>query len=183
MHDHSLRLAPSADWIAHYSASGINQVDVTDWLKQLGLEQYSAAFRENDIDNRVLCRLTAEDLRELGIASIGHRRRLLEAIAALEIEKLGGPELSGNATRSEVGERRVLTVVFCDVVGSTKLATLYDPEDLSALIRDYQSCVSATITRFGGYIARYVGDGVLIYFGWPQAREKTLSKPSEVRWR
>jgi len=148
-----------------------NQMDVTEWLHGLGLERYAPAFRDNDIDKEVLHRLTTEDLRELGVASIGHRRRLLDAIAALGDDQPAAEPSRAPAPATGAAERRQLTVMFCDLVGSTALSTRFDPEDLSKVIRSYQSCVATIIARFDGFVARYVGDGVLIYFGWPEARE------------
>jgi class 3 adenylate cyclase/tetratricopeptide (TPR) repeat protein len=151
-------------------------MDVADWLRALGLERYEAAFRENDIGVEVLSGLTAEDLKDLGITSVGHRRQLLEAIVALRTNtaRTRSPmsSLSDIDRSSEsAAERRQLSVMFCDMAGFTALSARLDPEDLSAVIRSYQSCVATEIGRFGGFIARYVGDGVLIYFGWPEARE------------
>jgi class 3 adenylate cyclase len=120
--------------------------------------------------------LTDDDLKAIGINSLGHRRRLLEAIAALRFD--GAPasdratHSTGNVGLSETtAERRPLSVMFCDLIGSTALSGRLDPEDLREVIRTYQACVRTTIRQFGGFIARYVGDGVLIYFGWPEARE------------
>jgi class 3 adenylate cyclase/predicted ATPase len=156
-------------------------MDVADWLRALGLERYEAAFRENDVGADLLPSLTAEDLKDLGIVPVGHRRRLLEAIAALRTDGVsaGDPiQLSlsaGPADRDRssesTAERRQLSVMFCDLVGSTELSARLDPEDLGAVIRTYQTRVGAVVAQFGGFIARYVGDGVLIYFGWPEARE------------
>jgi class 3 adenylate cyclase/predicted ATPase len=150
-------------------------MNVTDWLRNLGLERYAAAFRENDVDAKLLPNLTADDLKDLGITSVGHRRQLLEAIATLRPN--GAPALPSAAPREEAGppettaERRPLSVMFCDLIGSTALSARLDPEDLRQVIRTYQACVATTIHQFDGFIARYVGDGVLIYFGWPEARE------------
>jgi class 3 adenylate cyclase/tetratricopeptide (TPR) repeat protein len=149
-------------------------MDVAEWLRGLGLEQYVSAFRDNDVDGEVLHRLTAEDLRELGVASVGHRRRLLDAVAALG----GGQPAAGASptpapavqTVSEA-ERRQLTVMFCDLVGSTPLSGRYDPEDLREVIGAYHRCVADTVARFAGFVAKYFGDGVLIYFGYPEAHE------------
>jgi class 3 adenylate cyclase/predicted ATPase len=154
-------------------------MDVEDWLRALGLEQYEATFRENAVDAALLPNLTADDLKDLGVTLVGHRRRLLEAIAALRLketpaddpvplqrsptEYLGSPETPA--------ERRPLTVMFCDLVGSTSLSARLDPEELREVIRAYQTRVAATTKQFGGFIARYVGDGVLTYFGWPEAGE------------
>ncbi len=146
-------------------------MEVADWLRQQGLEQYKAAFRKHDITPVVLASLTAEDLKELGITSVGHRRQLLEAIAALRAEVMPGATPIRASPSPSTAERRLLSVMFCDVIGSTAMSYRLDPEDLSAVIRGYQSRVATTIARFGGFIARYVGDGVLIYFGWPEAQE------------
>ena len=143
---------------------------VTEWLRGLGLEQYANAFREHAIDADVLRDLTADDLRELGVGPIGHRRKLLAAIAAL-----GGDAPRGAATPavavSTEAERRQLTVMFCDLVGSTPLSTRFDPEDLREIVGAYHRCVADTVGRFGGFVAKYMGDGVLVYFGYPEAHE------------
>jgi class 3 adenylate cyclase len=152
-------------------------IEITDWLRRLGLEQYTTTFHDNDIDAAVLPRLTAEDLRELGVTSVGHRRRLLDAIAALGVPApaadVSGPpaEMTGTFTPKGNAERRQLTVMFCDLVGSTALSTRHDPEDLRELIGDYHRAVAETVGRFDGFVAKYMGDGVLIYFGYPQAHE------------
>jgi len=145
-------------------------MDVAEWLRGLGLDQYAPVFRANDIDEEVLRRLTAEDLRELGVASIGHRRRLLDAIAALGATDAPQAPSPPPAAASEA-ERRQLTVMFCDLVGSTPLSTRYDPEDLREIVGAYHRCVADTVGRFGGFVARYMGDGVLVYFGYPEAHE------------
>ena len=148
-------------------------IDVADWLRRLGLEQYAPAFAANDIDGEVLPELTADDLIGLGIVSIGHRRKLLAAIAALR----GGvpqpvPETAPAAAPvAPEAERRQLSVMFCDLVGSTALSTRFDPEDLRELIGPYHRCVADTVGRFDGFVAKYMGDGVLVYFGYPQAHE------------
>ena len=151
-------------------------MDVAGWLRSLGLDQYETAFRENSITAELLPKLTPEDLKDLGITSVGHRRQLLEAIGALHSNEVptGSPDPAPQAPATAVAsiaERRPLSVMFCDVVGFTTLSSRLDPEDLSTVIRRYQACVSTTIGRFGGFIARYVGDGVLTYFGWPEAHE------------
>jgi class 3 adenylate cyclase/tetratricopeptide (TPR) repeat protein len=153
-------------------------MEVAEWLQALGLERYEAAFHENDVTGGLLPDLTEDDLKGLGVASIGHRRQLLKAIAALRIQ--GTPVVEPSPPSSPTGdsgslettaERRPLSVMFCDLVGSTALSSRLDPEDLREVIRSYQACVANTIQQFDGFIARYVGDGVLIYFGWPEARE------------
>jgi len=151
-------------------------MDVADWLRGLGLERYVPAFRDNDIDGEVLRRLTAEDLRELGVASIGHRRRLLDAIAAFGAVAAAAanpppPAATAVAPRLEAAERRQLTVMFCDLVGSTELSARLDPEDYREVIAAYHGAVADAITGFDGFVSRYMGDGVLAYFGYPQAHE------------
>jgi len=149
-------------------------MDIEAWLQGLGLERYITAFRDNEIDKEVLPRLTSEDLREIGVAAIGHRRKLLDAIAALG----AAPPAAVASAREERGaavsaeaERRQLTVMFCDLVGSTPLSTRFDPEDLREIVGAYHRCVADTVGRFGGFVAKYMGDGVLIYFGYPEAHE------------
>jgi class 3 adenylate cyclase/predicted ATPase len=142
-------------------------MDIAGWLRGLGLEQYEPVFRSNDIDGAVLPTLTAEDLKDLGIASVGHRRRLLEAITALR----EGGEPAAKVQASAEAERRQLTVMFCDLVGSTELSTNLDPEDLREVIAAYHRGVAETVGRFAGFVAKYMGDGVLVYFGYPQAHE------------
>ncbi len=148
-------------------------MDIAGWLRELGLEQYEPAFRENDIDGDVLCGLTAEDLRDLGIASVGHRRRLLDAIKALPADSA---PISA-ASRIETGaERRQLTVMFCDLAGSTALSSRLDPEDLREVLGAYHAAVAEEVARFDGYVAKYMGDGILIYFGYPQAHEDDVER-------
>jgi class 3 adenylate cyclase len=142
-------------------------MDVVEWLHGLGLEQYAPQFRDNDIDGEVLRRLTAEELRELGVVSIGHRRRLLDAIAALGVA-VAVP--ADKATRADA-ERRQLTVMFCDLVGSTELSARLDPEDFREVIGAYHHAVADVVRSLDGFVAKYMGDGVLIYFGYPRAHE------------
>src|SRR6516225_3529476 len=149
-------------------------MDVGGWLRRLGLEQYEVAFRENEIDDTVLPRLTAEDLRELGVGSVGHRRKLLDAIADLRTKAnaptpLSDAPLATDKAAQDTAERRQVTVMFSDLVGSTALSARMDPEDLREVISAYQRCAAETVRRFGGFVARYMGDGVLIYFGYPEA--------------
>ena len=148
-------------------------MDVAEWLRGLGLEQYAPAFRDNDIDGEVLRRLTADDLRELGVASIGHRCRLLDAIAAIGVGPPRGAisQPRTGATVPSEAERRQLTVMFCDLVGSTELLARLDPEDLREVISAYHHAVGGVVAEFDGFISRYMGDGVLVYFGYPQAHE------------
>jgi class 3 adenylate cyclase/tetratricopeptide (TPR) repeat protein len=143
---------------------------MSDWLRGLGLAQYEELFRDNAIDIEILPELTEADLEKLGVL-LGHRKRMLRAIAALAGEGPRHAPAEVPADRPDGAERRRLSVMFCDISGSTALSTRLDPEDLSAVVRAFQGCVRSTIARFGGFIARYVGDGVLIYFGWPAAHE------------
>ena len=144
-------------------------MDLAEWLRALGLEQYEDAFRDNEIDWKVLPSLTADDLKEIGVVPVGHRRRLLDAIAALGQGE--GPRETPPGPASGEAERRQLTVMFCDLVGSTPLATRFDPEDLREIVGAYHRCVSDTVARFAGFVAKYMGDGVLVYFGYPEAHE------------
>jgi len=151
--------------------------DIGDWLRGLGLDQYAAAFRDNDIDGDILPELTADDLAGLGVASIGHRRKLLAAIAALREAPTATPspsEPARPAPPADVSgaERRLVTIMFCDLVGSTELATRLDPEDLREVIGAYHRGVADVLSRFGGFVAKYMGDGILAYFGYPQAHEE-----------
>ena len=140
-------------------------MDVEDWLRALGFERYQAAFRENDVDAELLLGLTDDDLKDIGVNSLGHRRRLLEAIAGLRPERApaSDPRPATHAAGSlsdTSAERRPLSVMFCDLIGSTALSARLDPEDLREVIRAYQACVASTIQHFDGFITRYVGDGV-----------------------
>jgi class 3 adenylate cyclase len=153
-------------------------MDVVVWLRSLGLGKYEAVFRENDIDETVLPNLTTEDLKELGVASLGHRRKLLDAIAALRTDTGKAPSADAfpeptapSVSPEDRAERRQVTVMFSDLVGSTALSARMDPEDLREVISAYQKCVAETVGRFGGFVAKYMGDGVLVYFGYPQAHE------------
>jgi class 3 adenylate cyclase len=148
-------------------------MDVAAWLSRLGLEQYAELFRDNDIDGEILRGMTVDDLKELGISSFGHRRRLLAAITALGAAAPAAAvtAASREASAPAEAERRQLTVMFCDLVGSTALSTRFDPEDLRELIGDYHRAVAERVGRFDGFVAKYMGDGVLIYFGYPRAHE------------
>jgi class 3 adenylate cyclase len=152
-------------------------MDLRDWLRSLGLERYEVAFRENEIDETVLPSLTAEDLKDLGVGIVGHRRKLLDAITALRTDATAkdpsGDAVSSppSATPEDRAERRQVTVMFSDLVGSTALSTRMELEDLREVISAYQNCVAESVRRFGGFVAKYMGDGVLIYFGYPQAHE------------
>jgi class 3 adenylate cyclase len=154
-------------------------MDMVVWLRGLGLGNYEAAFRENEIDETVLASLTHETLKEIGVTAVGHRLKLLDAIAALRTDagakSSAADAASTSATPSaraeDRAERRQVTVMFADLVGSTALSGRMDPEDLREVISAYQKCVAETVQRFGGFVAKYMGDGVLVYFGYPQAHE------------
>jgi class 3 adenylate cyclase len=147
--------------------------DIAAWLGQIGLPEYAPIFAQHAIDSEVLADLDDQDLRELGVP-LGHRKKLLKAIAALR-EPAKEPVERGEAGTSDVppreAERRQLTVLFVDLVGSTALAARLDPEDMGRVIRAYQECCARAVERWGGHIAKYMGDGVLAYFGWPVAHE------------
>ena len=146
-------------------------MDVGGWLRSLGLAQYEDAFRDNAIDHSVLPSLTVEDLKDLGVGIVGHRRKLLDAIVALRADEKDPPHASVEPSANDAAERRQVTVMFSDLVGSTALSTRLDPEDLREIISDYHRCVTDTVRRFGGFVAQYMGDGVLVYFGYPRAHE------------
>ena len=136
-------------------------MEILDWLRGLGLERYEPNFADNDVDTEVLKDLTDADLERIGV---GHRKKILKAMKAL-----GGRDVPAPAARD--AERRRMTVMFCDMVGSTALSQTMDLEDLKALIRSYQDLCRAAVERFGGFVARFQGDGVLAYFGFPTAHE------------
>ena len=148
---------------------------IADWLQKLGLGQYAQRFAENDINFAVLPHLTDQDLKELGVASLGHRRQLLLAIAELNGIQKGAVQRPSSTevpiAPQDAAERRQVTVMFSDLVGSTALSARMDPEDLREVISAYQKCVAETVRRFGGFVAKYMGDGVLVYFGYPEAHE------------
>ena len=149
-------------------------MDIGGWLRGLGLEQYEAAFRENEIDSEVLPKLTAEDLKDIGVAIVGHRRKILSAIAELSGSSaaVANQRLTAEpASAAAVAERRQLTVMFCDLVGSTALSARLDPEDMGDLIRAFQGAVALAVVRFDGHVAKLMGDGALVYFGYPRAHE------------
>ena len=142
---------------------------IADWLTQLGMSEYTQRFAENGIDFAALRHLTEQDLKDIGVL-LGHRRIILAAI-----QELGSPPATQSASvevkPQDTAERRQVTVMFSDLVGSTALSARMDPEDLREVISAYQKCVAKTVQRFGGFVAKYMGDGVLIYFGYPQAHE------------
>src|SRR6516164_8157142 len=146
-------------------------MDVGGWLRSLGLGQYEALFRASEIDADILPELTEVDLEKLGVP-LGHRKRLLRAISGLTAaETSPAPAASTGAKPQDTAERRQLTVMFCDLVGSTALSVRFDPEELREEIRAYQSAVSGVVARYDGFVAKFMGDGVLAYFGYPRAHE------------
>ena len=154
-------------------------MDVAAWLRELGLDQYKHAFLDNAIDSDVLPTLTADDLKDIGVTIVGHRRKLLNAIATLRQRPTGGDSISPPALSSDrpsEAERRQLTMLFCDLVGSTALSQLLDPEEMRKVLRSYQNAVGGEVARFGGHVAKFMGDGVLAYFGWPQAHEEEAER-------
>ncbi|MGO8865142.1 MAG: AAA family ATPase [Alphaproteobacteria bacterium] len=162
-------------------------MDVGGWLRGLGLEQYEPAFRDNAIDGEVLPRLTSDDLKEIGVAQVGHRRKLLDAIAALgapaaaptppaEAPHQSPKAGSAVAAAPSGGERRHLTVMFCDLVGSTEIAGRLDAEEWRDIVADYHRAVAEAVTRFGGHVAKNLGDGALVYFGYPLAQENDTER-------
>jgi class 3 adenylate cyclase len=153
-------------------------MDVAAWLRGLGLEQYEPAFRDNGIDAEILPKMTVEDLKDIGVTRVGDRRKLLEAIAALREGAPPSPVAEQPSERpgppaapAAEAERRQLTVMFCDLVGSTALSTRLDPEELRDELRAYQDACSGVVARYDGFVARFLGDGVLAYFGYPRAHE------------
>ncbi len=156
--------------------------NVRAWLSELGLPQYADAFEHNDVAPDLLPTLTDQDLRELGVQSLGHRKTLLKAIVELDRAELRAlaptpealpapPTAASVAAAATEGERRQLTVMFSDLVGSTALSERLDPEELRAVICAYQESAARVIESFGGHIAQYLGDGLLVYFGHPVAHE------------
>ena len=145
---------------------------IADWLEKLGLGQYAQRFAENEIDISVLRHLSDQDLKDIGVP-LGHRRKILAAIGELTSAAPATPEpaVGTEPKTQDTGERRQVTVMFSDLVGSTALSARMDPEDLREVISAYQKCVAETVRRFGGFVAKYMGDGVLVYFGYPQAHE------------
>jgi class 3 adenylate cyclase len=150
--------------------------EIADWLDKLGMSEYAQRFGENRIDFSVLPDLTDQDLEKMGVV-LGDRRKILRAIAGLDdaekaAQKPGASVEATSAVRPrDAAERRQVTVMFSDLVGSTALSARMDPEDLREIIAAYQECVAETVKRFEGFVAKYMGDGVLIYFGYPQAHE------------
>src|SRR6202167_5092530 len=162
----------SALVVAGKSARGGPMQQIADWLERLGLGQYVQAFAENEIDLSVLPHLTDQDLKDIGLP-LGPRRKILAAVGKdpVATEVKSEPSVRSEPKPQEVAERRQVTVMFSDLVGSTALSARMDPEDLREVISAYQKCVTLTVRRFGGFVAKYMGDGVLVYFGYPEAHE------------
>jgi hypothetical protein len=173
-------------------------LDIDGWLRSLGLGQYEAAFRDNAIDEKVLPRLTAEDLKDLGVGLVGHRRTLLDAIAALRGDKnekeppseapphapasaqASAPPRTVSPAAEAVGERRYLTVMFCDLVGSTGISARLDAEEWRDLVGSYLDAASAAVTEMGGHVAKKLGDGLMSLFGYPVAQENDAERAARA---
>ena len=141
-------------------------LDVADWLRGLGLEQYIQTFADNAIDGEVLHDLTEEDLAALGVL-LGHRKKMLKSLSQSTPPATAAPQEA---------ENRTLTVMFCDLVGSTALSSSMDPEDLRELMRDYQTACTSVVTAYDGFVAQYLGDGIMVYFGYPRAQEDAAER-------
>ena len=146
-----------------------SQLHIGEWLRGLGLQAYEQTFRDNGIDLEVLSRLTVDDLKEIGVQAVGHRRKILDAISRLPAD----PE---TARAPVSAERRQLTLMFVDLVGSTDLSRQLDPEELREIMRAYQNTVAGEIARLEGHVAKFLGDGILAYFGWPRASEDAAER-------
>jgi len=143
---------------------------IADWLASIGLAEYAERFAENAVDLAVLPDLTDQDFKDLGV-KLGHRRKLRRKIAELDLGSHAAAETPKKSPARQEAERRQLSIMFCDLVGSTALTARLDPEDMWRVIASYHDCISGVVTRYGGKVARYMGDGVLVYFGYPQAKE------------
>jgi class 3 adenylate cyclase len=161
-------------------------MDVGEWLRGIGLGQYEAAFRENEIDDEVLPKLTAEDLRDLGVAAIGHRRKLLAAIAGLAESPAANtkaavrPAPVSRSIGEPAGERRYLTVMFWDLVGSTKIAAALDAEEWRDLVGGYLDAASEAVTEMDGHVAKKLGDGLMALFGYPVVQENDTERAARA---
>jgi SAM domain (Sterile alpha motif)/Adenylate and Guanylate cyclase catalytic domain len=164
-------------------------LDIDSWLRGISLPQYAELFRANDIDGELLGRLTNDDLKDIGVTSFGHRKKLLEAIA-----ELGGTPAATpapipatiappptSASAEAAGERRYLTVMFCDLVDSTGIAARLDAEEWRDLVKAYLDAASAAVTEMGGHVAKKLGDGLMSLFGHPVAQENDTERAR--RWR
>jgi hypothetical protein len=163
--------------------------EVREWLEAIGLVQYADAFEANDIDIDLLGQVDDQMLKDIGVSSAGHRLRIRNAIAKLSpASPLAKNENTTSAATEpktqDTAECRQVTVMFSDLVGSTALSARMDPEDLREVISAYQNCVAGTVSRFGGFVAKYMGDGVLVYFGYPQAHEDDAERAvrADLSW-
>ena len=155
---------------------------IADWLEKLGMSEYAQRFAKNRVDLSVLPDLTDQDLEKLGVL-LGDRRKILRAIADLKTTEKPTPQVAtvtAAPQTHDAAERRQVTVMFSDLVGSTALSARMDPEDLREIISGYQKCVTETVQRFGGFVAKYMGDGVLVYFG-PCARAQPFRRERDKR--
>ena len=169
---------------------GATMQQLGDWLEKLGMSEYAQRFAENDIDFTILGDLTDQDLKDLGVASLGHRRKLLRAIAALAITPAAAATIPAAAAPPPIsepvaaveaaGERRYLTVMFCDLVGSTGISAQLDAEEWRDLVASYLDAASATVTEMGGSVAKKLGDGLLSLFGYPVAHENDAERAARA---
>jgi class 3 adenylate cyclase len=165
-------------------------MDIVVWLRSLGLGKYEAAFRENEIDRAVLPSLTEEHLKQLGVTALGHRVKLLDAIAALHAASVQTPPVAAAPARPStatatsvaeaVGERRHLTVMFCDLVGSTSIAAKLDAEEWRDLVGAYLDAASAAVVEMGGHVAQKLCDGLMALFGYPVAQENDAERAARA---
>jgi class 3 adenylate cyclase len=158
-------------------------VTITEWLASLGLSEYADRFAEYGIDISVLPDLTDQDLKDIGVL-LGHRRKMLRAIndRAGASTTTPPPAAAPEPNQGHDAERRQVTVMFIDLVGSTALSARMDPEDLREVISAYHKCVAETVHRFDGLVAKYMGDGVLVYFGYPKAHEDDAERAARLDW-
>jgi class 3 adenylate cyclase len=155
---------------------------IEDWLASLGMPEYAHRFSENHIDFNVLRDLTDQDLKGLGVLSLGHRRKIIRAISehAYSVTPPSPIAAASAPGPQDSAERRQITVMFTDLVGSAVLSTKLHPEDLRSVIGTYHKCVAEAVARFDGFVAKYMGDGVLVYFGYPQAHEDDAERAVRV---
>ena len=156
-------------------------MDIRQWLDELGLGQYAEPFEANEIARDILPDVTDQTLKDIGVSVAGHRIRLLKAIAALAGTTEGGDESppADSPTKKSAtpeAERRQITVMFCDLVGSTALSEKLDPEELRGVMGAYRKACADVIGRYDGHVAQYLGDGVMVYFGWPKAHEDDAAR-------
>ena len=170
----------SCRWAA---VKGTSVVTIGEWLASLGLSEYQDRFADNGIDISVLPDLTDQDLKDIGVL-LGHRRKMQRAIGELAANAIATPAPRTSVPEPAQGlnaERRQVTVMFTDLVGSTALSARMDPEDLRDLISAYQNCVAETVRRYDGFVAKYMGDGILVYFGYPTASRLPAASPLRCR--